>query len=854
MEQSGLTDVWTPLAKKPGSTRHDDEFDEEIRELQKQSILRPLPTSESDIDATEQLLDTIVENESPDISAPKEEDQSAFAKHTSASSGQQSKNNPFNPPSSARGYTDDEALNTYIDQRCAARINDLVRGRIDEKINRAMRSIFDEWLENDAATDLVSLFHNNPALLHEPIDIAMKDKEVVTSQDLEDEVVPLRRELSELHPKSFDDKITAYIDRQVDGAFGNALQARVLEVSAQQALLETLKNEEFMADLGRRLIEVEQTRVQLESFIKPVAVVEVKRNAARSNPIQPPLDQTRDVVPLQSHAPKRDDAYSVQPPSDISDHKSPSRRRDNVSQDIHYDEDDKSRRNRSRSGHHRRHGRSRSRRSHHSRRRRYSSSSRSRSHSPSSSYNRARRWNRLTSAQASIRNHLLDLVEKQEKEFLPRDTYPRAFRAAVDYRNYRLSNTDPMFTSRSMHKSRKYLESMSKRIQPTFTGQDPVAVLRFVSQLANACDAENIAEGDAMWLFTEFMSPDAAKRLSSRLGSARFGNKVTPNDKHHLQTYIAVVRHLINTYATDEALQNAFSRLRQFRMLPGQTAVAYGQRLRDEADRFGTAFDEDDLIEIFMAGVRQDLVRSVRHYWSQFLNHPNRDMSIDQGQSRLTLLMNYTDTLYNHDVPPPDKTRSHNRSDRRQYTPRISSVDPPTDADSPTPSPSVAPISTSSNSRGTKRTTDSAANSAYNSDNVSELMKPPPGKRRTPQGRAVRYGELFRIPPNLPDITDAVNSNINSSSLCRFCLQYKFTDDPQLIPHESSDCHICLPADPVGRYNILATRLSNVKSLGPGRSRTGSHRNGSQQQQPSQPSGGLRPTGTTPTSKESTKI
>ena len=122
---------------------------------------------------------------------------------------------------------DDEALNTCIDQRYAAHINDLVRDRIDEKINRAMRSIFDEWLENDAAIDLVSLFHNNPAILHEPIDIALKDKEVVTSQDLKDEVVSLRREVSELRPKSFNDKITAYIECKVEEAFGNALQARI---------------------------------------------------------------------------------------------------------------------------------------------------------------------------------------------------------------------------------------------------------------------------------------------------------------------------------------------------------------------------------------------------------------------------------------------------------------------------------------------------------------------------------------------------------------------------------------------------------------------------------------------------
>ena len=145
MEQPVPTDIWTPLAKKPGSNRDDEAFDDELRELQKQSILRPLPMSESDADATEQPPgnEEVAQSAKPD--APHGEEQTTFAKHTSVSSGQQSKNNPFNPPSSTREYTDDETLNAYIDQRCDARINDLIRGRIDEKINRAMQTIFDDW-------------------------------------------------------------------------------------------------------------------------------------------------------------------------------------------------------------------------------------------------------------------------------------------------------------------------------------------------------------------------------------------------------------------------------------------------------------------------------------------------------------------------------------------------------------------------------------------------------------------------------------------------------------------------------------------------------------------------------------
>lgn len=95
----------------------------------------------------------------------------------------------------------------------------------------------------------------------------------------------------------------------------------------------------------------------------------------------------------------------------------------------------------------------------------------------------------------------------------------------------------------------------------------------------------------------------------------------------------------------------------------------------------------------------------------------------------------------------------------------------------------------------------------------------------TPAGRSIRFLVLLTIPHGYPDIMQNVFDNINNSNYFRFCSAYKLNDDPSIVPHESSDCDVAIPSDPIARYKVLATRLQNVKNYQSGSNRSNGNSN-----------------------------
>jgi len=410
-----------------------------------------------------------------------------------------------------------------------------------------------------------------------------------------------------------------------------------------------------------------------------------------------------------------------------------------------------------------------------------------------------------------MRRKLLHMVKQHEDNFTPREVFPQAFEAAVDFRNYRLARRDPMSTSKSMHKARKYITEMRLRLKSKFTGKEPASILRFLSDFADACDSNGIAEGDAVWLFQDFMDGEPSRELKSRIGQPR---TVMADMENSLVTYPAVVRHLLETYATDANLQNAYNELRALTMGSNQSAKSFRRALCARADMFGNAFHERVLVECYLNGCVKRYQPAARLHWHNVIKKECRAGAESFGRARLDLLVDYIDSLrVQHGIHEVDGQPSTS-SDRKQHQQSKRSTSRNSTSPHRTSSVSIAPIVATQNQ---------ASQSTQVQRSQASTYKYAP--QTTPAGRSVRFLVLFTIPHGYPDITQNVIDNINNSNYCRFCSAYKFSDDPSIVPHESSDCDVALPSDPIARYKVLATRLQNVKNYQSGSNRSNGNSN-----------------------------
>jgi hypothetical protein len=144
-----------------------------------------------------------------------------------------------------------------------------------------------------------------------------------------------------------------------------------------------------------------------------------------------------------------------------------------------------------------------------------------------------------------------------------------------------------------------------------FNGDDPIAVLQFLSSFKTACDHNAVSEGAAFYLFQYFLSGQAKQAFREYSGSS----KLNPMEgSGHLYLYAEAVQWFLTTYAREALLADAYRDVTAIKQKADEDEVVYGYRLRKTSLRCGDIFTERTLTSLYIDGLlpySQHLVRNL---------------------------------------------------------------------------------------------------------------------------------------------------------------------------------------------------------------------------------------------------
>ena len=187
------------------------------------------------------------------------------------------------------------------------------------------------------------------------------------------------------------------------------------------------------------------------------------------------------------------------------------------------------------------------------------------------------------------------------------------FRRVMDFRKYRLKNRSGRYDPKIAKTVTKVGKLMSLQMKgASFSGDDPITVLRFLSRFRGACDQNGLHEGAALWCFQFFLTGSALARVQSRLLGE--SGAVDGHRDEVLSSYPEVVNYLLRTYATDEIIAEAYSEVTNYIQSTGMSEMEYGDRLWRKALRCGNVFSDDRLKSLYAEGLLPAIRVQVRHH------------------------------------------------------------------------------------------------------------------------------------------------------------------------------------------------------------------------------------------------
>jgi len=189
------------------------------------------------------------------------------------------------------------------------------------------------------------------------------------------------------------------------------------------------------------------------------------------------------------------------------------------------------------------------------------------------------------------------------------------FKRALSYKTYRLRNRDAKYDGEVAQQLTKICRRM-KHAMPgeEFTGDDEIAVLAFLKKFKYACDETGVAEGAALPLMKYFMGGEAKATMLTYIGLNDIGAQPGVDS---INSYPEAVQWLLLTYARESVLHDASREVREMVQGIGEKEQQYAGRLRKAAIRCGDVFREQDLITIYVGGLRPHARYAVRESLSR---------------------------------------------------------------------------------------------------------------------------------------------------------------------------------------------------------------------------------------------
>lgn len=191
------------------------------------------------------------------------------------------------------------------------------------------------------------------------------------------------------------------------------------------------------------------------------------------------------------------------------------------------------------------------------------------------------------------------------------------FADVLNFRRYRLNNRSALYNHEVARKMAKMAKNMKLQVNFKFSGKDPIMVIRFLQQFKSACNQNGVHEGAAIWLFRFFLDDPVRSDVESMLEGDNNPSGATQQEM--LRSYPEVVNYLLETYATDEVLAQAYYDLVSARQGYAQAEDEFAHKLKTQSIRCGNIFNDTRLKAIFVEGLLPTIRASVRHHSS---THP----------------------------------------------------------------------------------------------------------------------------------------------------------------------------------------------------------------------------------------
>ncbi len=668
-------------------------------------------------------------------------------------------------------------------------------------------------------------------------------------------------------------EVEAYVDKKIETSFANAWGNGTLNTICREALDSALREVEFVTQLGTAFLRTSTLHSALSDLTKRLALVEVRgalrqaeqerrrtennndREARRAPAIAQPsapatLVQASDVsstVPkpevdyAQTREQDEDDEHSdpeketkrprskkkkkKEPKSKSSKQEETSSKRvkseregepdgsdPDSSSSEEDDEDDKRRRKQKKRNKNKR----KSKKKKKSKREPETSSSSSDDTDSSSSEEESEdeEEDDTSDDKVSTKRRLLQLQANQEKTLAVRRPLMDEFAAVIAWTAYRLNDRNPVYTVESARTARKKHKDMKSYVGETFSGKEPVAILEFLRRFANACNQFKIPEGNAVWLITEFTTGRARKAVEQMIGVPADVDKTgTP----HLATYISVVHRLINRFATDSNLSQAYCQLTSIQQKPNETCIQLQERICDKAKLFVDALPTRHLVKIYIEGVHDSLRKDVNQRWIDETKRLKLDTVSDSNafevaeNERIMFddLASYAESQRDEQIAAIEVTKTKPKETRVTTVTPVTTTTTVAAVETPpphylTPSPSSSTSSLPS-LQGRRNAGNGSGGAYYNQGRNTGY-----GNRRNDNQNypVLASGYRYKTPPGYQCLLAAIREFINPGPACRICNKPKTAQEA----HETSECPH-LSDDIVKRYWVLAERLLNLYSF-----------------------------------------
>jgi hypothetical protein len=175
------------------------------------------------------------------------------------------------------------------------------------------------------------------------------------------------------------------------------------------------------------------------------------------------------------------------------------------------------------------------------------------------------------------------------------------YQGLVPYRSYRIKDTETVIDENDTVK----VNGILKRVELNFSyfgGEIPLQVLDFLSTVKEAMDLNNVSEGVAAIILPYLLTGEAKDGVIS----------MWKGTSPKVPKYPAAVAWLLESYATDAAIDAAADKFATAKQQAGEGEDAFAKRLRRYAMEAGNVNKEDALVSRYLDGLASYTANMIR--------------------------------------------------------------------------------------------------------------------------------------------------------------------------------------------------------------------------------------------------